>query len=129
MRRLARAARRFLESLDGNVPVVDQRKGRATGRQRRRDGRADAAGSAGDDGKLALELAGAHIELAVPILIWFRETRHSCLLVLLLFHLGNEWTMNLFLFHWVMLCGWLAFLTADDLNFRGLGRSHAKAEK
>jgi hypothetical protein len=68
------------------------------------------------------------VELAVPILIWFRETRRACLLALLLFHLGNEWTMNLFLFHWIMLCGWLAFLTADDLNLLGFGRSLSKAE-
>ena len=68
------------------------------------------------------------VELSVPILIWFRETRRACLLALLLFHLGNEWTMNLFLFHWIMLCGWLAFVTADDLNLLGLARSPPKAE-
>jgi hypothetical protein len=53
-------------------------------------------------------------ELAIPLLIWFRETRLPCLLVLVVFHLANEWTMNLFLFHWFMLCGWLAFVTPDD---------------
>jgi len=61
------------------------------------------------------------IEIAVPLLIWFRETRRACLVLVLLFHLANEWTMHLFLFHWIMLCGWLAFVTADDflwLNFR-----------
>lgn len=54
------------------------------------------------------------IELAVPLLIWFRQTRRGCLLVLLLFHLANEWTMHLFLFHWIMLCGWLSFLEPED---------------
>lgn len=68
------------------------------------------------------------VELAVPILIWFRETRRACLIVLLIFHLGNEWTMNLFLFHWIMLCGWLAFLSADDLNALGFRRSFPKVE-
>jgi vitamin K-dependent gamma-carboxylase-like protein len=53
-------------------------------------------------------------ELAAPVLIWFRETRLACLAVLVAFHLANEWTMNLFLFHWLMLCGWMAFLTPDE---------------
>ena len=63
-------------------------------------------------------------ELAVPILIWFRETRLICLLVVVAFHLANEWTMNLFLFHWLMLCGWMAFVSADDFRWlrRGLQR-------
>lgn len=56
-------------------------------------------------------------EVAIPFLIWFRETRLPCLIVLVLFHLANEWTMNLFLFHWLMLCGWLSFVTPADLSF------------
>lgn len=54
------------------------------------------------------------IELAVPLLIWFKETRRGCLLAVLLFHVANEWTMHLFLFHWIMLCGWLSFLEPED---------------
>ena len=57
------------------------------------------------------------IELLVPLLIWFRETRRPCLLAVLIFHLANEWTMNLFLFHWLMLCGWMSFLTPDDFSW------------
>jgi hypothetical protein len=53
-------------------------------------------------------------EVAVPVLIWFRETRRPCLIFLLVFHLANEWMMNLFLFHWLMLCGWMAFLDPSD---------------
>lgn len=53
-------------------------------------------------------------ELLVPIFIWFRETRRWALAVAVLFHLGNEWTMHLFLFHWIMLAGWLAFLEPAD---------------
>jgi vitamin K-dependent gamma-carboxylase-like protein len=56
-------------------------------------------------------------ELAVPILIWFREMRLPCLVILVAFHLANEWTMNLFLFHWLMLCGWIAFLTPADFHW------------
>jgi hypothetical protein len=59
-------------------------------------------------------------ELLVPWLIWFRETRRLCLAVVVMFHIANEWTMHLFLFHWIMLCGWMAFLTADDV--RAVGR-------
>ena len=67
------------------------------------------------------------VELAVPVLIWFRETRRLCLLLLLVFHLGNEWTMHLFLFHWIMLCGWLSFVTNDDLRWFGVRDSQGSA--
>lgn len=56
-------------------------------------------------------------ELMIPLLIWFRETRVPCLVLLVAFHLANEWTMNLFLFHWLMLCGWLAFVRAEDFSW------------
>lgn len=55
------------------------------------------------------------MELLVPLLIWFRETRRACLLAVVLFHLANEWSMHLFLFHWIMLAGWLSFLSSRDL--------------
>jgi hypothetical protein len=49
-----------------------------------------------------------------------------CLAVLLVFHLANEWTMNLFLFHWLMICGWIAFLTPADFAWlRRKGRRAA----
>jgi hypothetical protein len=47
-------------------------------------------------------------------LIWFRETRRLALALVVLFHLANEWTMHLHLFHWVMLVGWLAFVQPQD---------------
>ncbi len=55
-------------------------------------------------------------ELAIPILIWFKPARRWALAALLVFHLANEYTMHLFLFHWIMLVGWAAFLTGDDLD-------------
>jgi HTTM domain len=61
------------------------------------------------------------VELVVPIFIWFRETRRLCLVGLLLFHLANEWTMNLFFFHWIMLVGWISFLTPDDFRWLQFG--------
>jgi HTTM domain len=63
-------------------------------------------------------------ELTIPLLVWFRETRRWCLLVALVFHLANEWTMHLFLFHWIMLASWLSFITSDDLTALGLARTH-----
>jgi hypothetical protein len=68
-------------------------------------------------------------ELMVPLLIWFRETRPVCLVVLLVFHLANEWTMNLFLFHWLMLCGWIAFVQPEDFSWLGFERSNVESRK
>lgn len=57
-----------------------------------------------------------YVELAIPFLIWIPKARRFSLLVLLAFHLSNEWTMHLFLFHWIMLCGWMSFLKREDLD-------------
>ena len=53
-------------------------------------------------------------ELAVPILIWFRETRIPCLVLVICFHIAVELTMNLLMFHWIMITGWLCFATWND---------------
>src|SRR6185436_19991165 len=57
-----------------------------------------------------------YVELAIPFLIWIPQARRFSLLVLLAFHLSNEWAMHLFLFHWIMLCGWLSFLKREDFD-------------
>lgn len=57
------------------------------------------------------------VELFVPPLLWFKETRRAALVVIVLFHLANEYTMALFLFHWIMLLGWSTFLTSYDFPF------------
>ena len=67
------------------------------------------------------------VELTVPALIWFRESRRWCLLAALLFHLANEWTMHLFLFHWIMLVGWMSFLQPAD--FAWLSRLLARKQR
>jgi hypothetical protein len=54
------------------------------------------------------------IEFAVPLLVWFRETRRFALLLALAFHLSCDYSMHLFLFHWIMLTGWIAFLRPED---------------
>jgi uncharacterized membrane protein YphA (DoxX/SURF4 family) len=58
-------------------------------------------------------------ELLIPLLIWWPPARRWALLAALLFHLANEYTMHLFLFHWIMLVGWASFLTGDDLDWLG----------
>lgn len=57
------------------------------------------------------------VELLAPPLLWFRRTRRMALAGVVLFHLANEWTMHLFLFHWVMLAGWLSFLQPEDFTW------------
>lgn len=56
------------------------------------------------------------VELLAPLFLWFRETRRWALLLIVLFHLSNEYAMCLFLFHWIMLVGWSTFLTGVDLQ-------------
>ncbi len=56
------------------------------------------------------------VELFAPLLLWFKETRRWALLVIVCFHLANEYAMLLFLFHWIMLVGWTTFLTSEDLG-------------
>lgn len=55
-------------------------------------------------------------ELLIPLLIWWRGARLWALAAALLFHLTSEYSMFLFLFHWIMLVGWASFLTGDDLD-------------
>jgi hypothetical protein len=68
------------------------------------------------------------VEFTVPLLIWFRETRCWMLLLALLFHAANEYSMHLFLFHWIMLVGWLSFLLPADWEW-ARGRARANLEK
>jgi vitamin K-dependent gamma-carboxylase-like protein len=55
-------------------------------------------------------------ELAIPLAIWWPPARRWALAAALAFHLANEYTMHLFLFHWIMLVGWASFLNGDDLE-------------
>lgn len=49
------------------------------------------------------------IELGLPILIWIPKTRWFALIGVFIFHLSLEYSMNLFLFQWIMMVGWLSF--------------------
>ena len=57
------------------------------------------------------------IEIVAPLTIWFKQTRWLTLAALLAFHFGNEYTMNLYLFHWAMLLGWSSFLIPADWSW------------
>jgi uncharacterized membrane protein YphA (DoxX/SURF4 family) len=67
-------------------------------------------------------------ELLVPVFIWFRQTRRWALAAAVLFHLSNEWTMHLFLFHWLMLVGWLSFIEPSDFAWLTPVRTGSKSE-
>lgn len=56
------------------------------------------------------------VEFAVPVLIWFAPTRRLALGMVVLFHLACEAAMHLFLFHPIMLVGWMSFLTTHDMD-------------
>lgn len=65
------------------------------------------------------------IEVSLPIGLWIPRTRWFALLVAVLFHLSLEYTMNLFLFHSLMLVGLLPFV-ATDARRRPLPRRPAQ---
>lgn len=56
-------------------------------------------------------------ELLVPLLIWFKETRKYALIAAIGLHLGIEYMMNLFLFEWVMIVGWLSHAQWSELQW------------
>ena len=55
-------------------------------------------------------------EIALPILVWFRPITLPVVVVALGFHLTIDYQMNLFLFQWLMILGWLSFLATTDLE-------------
>lgn len=55
------------------------------------------------------------IEWLLPLALFHPRTRKWAVAVGIAFHLGIEWTMNLFLFHWIMILGLLSFLDFDEL--------------
>jgi len=55
------------------------------------------------------------MEWLLPILLFVPRTRKWAVAVGIAFHLSIEWTMNLFLFHWIMILGLLSFLEYGEL--------------
>jgi hypothetical protein len=70
------------------------------------------------------------LEAAIPVAIWFPRTRRPAMIAAIAFHLALEWMMNLFLFEWVMIAGWLTFVDwdADRAWLRRVLRRPAVAE-
>jgi hypothetical protein len=68
----------------------------------------------------ALLAAGTYltlaVELSLPVAIWLPRLRRTALGVAIGFHLALAYTMNLFLFPWVMILGWCSFLRKSDLE-------------
>lgn len=68
------------------------------------------------------------LELSLPVAIWVPALRRASLVLALGFHLALAYAMNLFLFPWIMILGWCAFLRASDLELvaRVVSRSSAR---
>ena len=54
------------------------------------------------------------LEMQAPVMVWWKELRWPALIMAFLFHLAAEYTMNLFLFHWIMMLGWCTFITPEE---------------
>ncbi len=54
-------------------------------------------------------------EWLLPVLLWIKRSRKAAVVVAIVFHLAIDWSMNLFLFHWLMILGLLSFLEYDEL--------------
>ena len=59
------------------------------------------------------------IEWGLPILLWIKRSRKAAVVVAIAFHLSIDYTMNLFLFHWLMILGFLSYLEFDELPWIG----------
>ena len=76
------------------------------------------------DSRLGVELAAIKaltwstlaLELALPVVMWLPRTRLIAVVVAGLFHLSIDYTMNLFLFHPIMLIGLLAFVALPRVS-------------
>jgi hypothetical protein len=74
------------------------------------------------------------LEWLLPVLLWNRRTRRAALIVGVVFHLAIDYTMNLFLFHWIMILGLLSFAEYGELRaawgwiVRKIGRQPGASE-
>jgi len=55
------------------------------------------------------------LELGIPIAIWFGKTRRAALVLVFLLHLSLDYMMNLNLFQWMMMVGWMSFIQPKDI--------------
>lgn len=54
-------------------------------------------------------------ELGIIPFFWFEKTRKMALVAAIGFHLSLDLTMNLNVFHWIMIAGWCSFLIQPSL--------------
>lgn len=57
------------------------------------------------------------LEWTLPVLLWLPRTRRIAIAVAIVFHLAIEYSMNLFLFHWLMILGVLSFAEFAELRW------------
>jgi hypothetical protein len=57
------------------------------------------------------------LEFSLGVLIWFKELRYPLLVLGVLFHLCLEYAFNIPLFQWDVLCAYVLFVDAADLEF------------
>lgn len=55
-------------------------------------------------------------EMVLPIALWLGPTRRWAIGLAVALHLSIEYSMNLFLFEWVMIAGLIAFISPADLT-------------
>lgn len=55
------------------------------------------------------------LEWGLPVVLWVKKSRTIAVVVAIAFHLAIDWSMNLFLFHWIMILGLISFLEYDQL--------------
>ncbi len=63
-------------------------------------------------------------EMVLPVALWIGPTRRWAISLGVALHLAIEYSMNLFLFEWIMLVGLMAFVSPADLRWlsKFLGR-------
>lgn len=67
------------------------------------------------------------LEWGLPVLLWLKPTRRVAIVIAIVFHLSIEYSMNLFLFHWLMILGLLSFAEFDELRWPPWRRPAAAA--
>jgi len=56
------------------------------------------------------------IEGGFPLLVWFRDTRLIVILLMVLMHLGIEFSMNIQLFEWTLISAMALFLNENEIR-------------
>lgn len=80
----------------------------------------------------AMSWATLVLETGIPIAVWIPKTRRAALALAFVFHLSLDYVMNLNLFQWMMLLGWMSFIQPQDVlmvrRIFGLSQKHDRAD-